>query len=123
MPYIKGMLHQVDFKGLFEAQRHQNIVDIWGKAHPVRSVDIILTHPVSSKPTLVRENNMTWEGLLGRLSGTTTPLYITNLGKTGRKSWWSSAPISLHPLHPAGGFRPPTCRRAGTTARGRSDSG
>ena len=34
MPYIKGMLHQVDFKDFLKRSGTQTIVDIWGKATP-----------------------------------------------------------------------------------------
>ena len=61
MPYIKGMLHQVDFKDFLKRSGTQSIVDIWGKAHPVRSVDIILTRSQFKAYGWLRENGMAWE--------------------------------------------------------------
>ena len=63
MPYIKGMLHQVDFKDFLKRSGTQRIVDIWGKAHPVRSVDIILTRSQFKAYGWLRENGMTWDSL------------------------------------------------------------
>lgn len=50
MPYVKGMLHQVDFKDFLRRTGTQVIQDIWGKNHSVSDVDIILTRSMF-KPT------------------------------------------------------------------------
>ena len=43
LPYIKGMLHQVDFHDFLRSCGTKSITDIWGEVHPVSEVDIILT--------------------------------------------------------------------------------
>ena len=82
MPYIKGMLHQVDFKDFLKRSGTQSIVDIWGKAHPVRSVDIILTRSQFKACGWLRENGMTWEDYWDAFREYNHALYITNLSKT-----------------------------------------
>ena len=82
MPYIKGMLHQVDFKDFLKRSGTQTIVDIWGKAHPVRSVDIILTRSQFKAYGWLRENGMTWEDYWDAFRDYNHALYITNLSKT-----------------------------------------
>ena len=82
MPYIKGMLHQVDFKDFLKRSGTQTIVDIWGKAHPVRSVDIILTRSQFKAYGWLRENCMTWEDYWDAFRDYNHALYITNLSKT-----------------------------------------
>ena len=82
MPYIKGMLHQVDFKDFLNRSGTQTIVDIWGKAHPVRSVDIILTRSQFKAYGWLRENCMTWEDYWDAFRDYNHALYITNLSKT-----------------------------------------
>ena len=82
MPYIKGMLHQVDFKDFLKRSGTQSIVDIWGKAHPVRSVDIILTRSRFKAYGWLRENGMTWDDYWDAFRDYNHALYITNLSKT-----------------------------------------
>lgn len=82
LPYIKGMLHQVDFKDFLKRSGTQTIVDIWGKAHPVRSVDIILTRSQFKAYGWLRENGMTWEDYWDAFRDYNHALYITNLSKT-----------------------------------------
>lgn len=43
MPYVKGMLHQVDFKDFRLSCGTDTITDFWGETHAVRDVDVILT--------------------------------------------------------------------------------
>ena len=134
MPYIKGMLHQVDFKDFLKRSGTQSIVDIWGKAHPVRSVDIILTRSQFKAYGWLRENGMTWEDYWDAFRDYNHALYITNLSKTEPEklvelnyqflSTLSIQPeefstINFSPPSPFSrrSFAPPTCRKAGTTAR------
>lgn len=43
LPYVKGMVHQVDFQEILELCGQKMIRDIWGREHNVKDVDIILT--------------------------------------------------------------------------------
>lgn len=43
LPYVKGMLRQVDFKDFRLSCGTDTITDFWGETHAVRDVDVILT--------------------------------------------------------------------------------
>ncbi len=43
MPYVKGMLHKVDFKDFYKMTGTKRLTDIWGVKHRVEDVDMILT--------------------------------------------------------------------------------
>ena len=43
LPYIKGVVHEVDFRALFKELGVTEIADIEGVRHPVSKVDMILT--------------------------------------------------------------------------------
>ena len=81
MPYVKGMLHQVDFKDFFKRTGTKVIKDIWGKNHPVESVDIILTKSQFKGYGWLRDNRMTWEDYWKAFSKYNHALYITNVSK------------------------------------------
>ncbi|WP_419011762.1 RNA dependent RNA polymerase [Dysosmobacter sp.] len=82
MPYIKGMLHQVDFKDFLRNCGTMSLVDIWGKIHSLSSVDIILTRSQFKAYDWLRENDMTWEDYWDAFREYNHALYITNLSKT-----------------------------------------
>ena len=48
LPYVKGMLHQVDFKEFLSCAGMKTITDLWGTVHDVANVDIILTKSMST---------------------------------------------------------------------------
>ncbi|MCI6569396.1 MAG: hypothetical protein MSF32_10945, partial [Dysosmobacter sp.] len=60
LPYVKGMLHQVDFHEILELCGQKTITDIWGEKHKVRDVDIILTKSMFKGFGWLKSNNMTW---------------------------------------------------------------
>jgi len=43
MPYIKGMVHEVDYKDVYKEANTSTIIDIWGKPHDINNVEMILT--------------------------------------------------------------------------------
>lgn len=43
MPYIKGVVHEVDFKAMLSELGIPYIIDLWGNKHKVRDVALILT--------------------------------------------------------------------------------
>ena len=43
LPFVKGMLHQVDFHDFFRSAGTTHLTDLWGVNHPVAKVDVILT--------------------------------------------------------------------------------
>lgn len=81
MPYVKGMLHEVDFKDFLRSGGTETITDIWGVKHPVESVDIILTKSMFKGYGWLTENGMTWEDYLSDFQKYNHALYITNTSK------------------------------------------
>ena len=61
MPYVKGMLHKVDFKDFLKRTGTQSIQDIWGKSHAVDDVDIILTESMFKASGWFQECGMSWK--------------------------------------------------------------
>ena len=82
LPFVKGMLHQVDFKDLLTSAGGEYITDIWGVRHPIRDVDIILTKSMFKGYGWLTENGMGWEDYLAALERFDHALYITNTNKT-----------------------------------------
>lgn len=81
MPYIKGMLHEVDFKDFLKSAGCTYITDIYDKRHPIDEVDIILTRSMFKGYGWLKENNMTWEDYLSVFHKYDHALYITNTSK------------------------------------------
>lgn len=81
MPYVKGMLHKVDFKDFVKSAGAKTITDIWGVKHPVDSVDIILTKSMFKGYGWLSEKGMTWEDYLAAFRKYDHALYITNTSK------------------------------------------
>ena len=81
MPYVKGMLHEVDFKDFLESCDENIITDIWGIEHNVKDVDIILTKSMFKGYNWLGENNMTWQDYWDKFKKYNHALYITNVSK------------------------------------------
>lgn len=82
MPYIKGVVHEVDFKKLFSELRVKRIKDIWGNSHTVDDVDIILTKSMFKGFDWMTENGLTWAEYLKRCVKYNYSLYISGMDKT-----------------------------------------
>ena len=80
MPFIKGMLHEVDFKGLLAAAGGEYILDIWGTKHPIKDIDIILTKSMFKGYGWLCENNMNWQDYWAKFQKYNHALYISNVG-------------------------------------------
>ena len=78
LPYIK----EVDFKKLFSELRVTKIIDIWGNAHAVADVDMILTKSMFKGFGLMTENGLTWAEYLNRCRKYKYALYISGMDKT-----------------------------------------
>ena len=61
LPYIKGMLHQIDIHDFFKSAGVATLTDIWGVEHKVSDVDIILTKSMFKGYGWLCENNMSWD--------------------------------------------------------------
>ena len=82
MPYIKGMVHEVDFHGLFREATVTKITDLWGVEHPIERVHIILTKSQFKGCGWMTENGLTFEEYLKRLRAYRHTLYITGVNRT-----------------------------------------
>ena len=81
LPYVKGMLHQVDFKDFLTSGGCQTITDIWGVKHNVRDVDIILTKSMFKGFGWLTENDMAWSDYWKAFRKYRHALYITQTSK------------------------------------------
>lgn len=81
MPYVKGMLHQVDFKNFCKSAGTAFITDIWGVEHSVEDVDIILTKSMFKGYGWLKENGKSWEDYWAAFRKYHHALYITNVSK------------------------------------------
>ncbi|MGN0981413.1 MAG: hypothetical protein ACI4O0_00830 [Candidatus Limivicinus sp.] len=81
LPYVKGMLHEVDFHTFFKAFHTQVIKDIWGKNHPVEDVDIILTASQFKALGWFRDSNRDWNDYWQSFKKYNHALYVTNVSK------------------------------------------
>lgn len=82
LPYIKGVVHEVDFKKLFSELRVAEIIDIWGNTHAVADVDMILTKSMFKGFGWMTENGLTWAEYLERCRKYNYALYISGMDKT-----------------------------------------
>ena len=81
LPYIKGVVHEVDFKKLFSELRVTKMIDIWGNAHTVAEVDMILTKSMFKGFGWMTENGLTWAEYLERCRKYNYALYISGMDK------------------------------------------
>lgn len=81
LPYIKGVVHEVDYKKLFRSMRLRYITDIWGKQHNIQEVDMILTRSMFKGFGWMTENGLTWAAYLERCRKYDHALYISGMDK------------------------------------------
>jgi len=81
MPYIKGVVHEVDFKALFFELDVPYIIDIWDKKHPVNEVDVILTKSMFKGFGWMTENGLSFSQYLDRCKKYRHALYISGFGQ------------------------------------------
>ena len=84
MPYIKGVVHEVDFHALFEELGIDEIEDIEGVRHPVSQVDMILTKSMCKGWGWMKENGLSWQEYMERCRKYKHRLYISNMDRRGR---------------------------------------
>ena len=82
MPYIKGMVHEVDFHGLFREATVTEITDMWGISHPIERVRMILTKSQFKGCGWMTENGLTFEEYLDRCRNYRHALYVTGVNNT-----------------------------------------
>jgi len=81
MPYIKGVVHEVDFKLLFAELSVPYIVDIWGIKHQVQDIDLILTKSMFKGFGWMTENGLSWVEYLDRCKKYHHALYISGVNQ------------------------------------------
>ena len=81
MPYVKGMLHEVDFKDYLDRSGADTITDLWGVQHPIQKVDIILTKSMFKGYGWLTASGMSWEDYWAVFRKYRHALYITNVSK------------------------------------------
>ena len=86
MPYIKGVVHEVDFAALFDELGVKAITDIFGDIHNPKDVDLILTKSMFKGYGWMMENNLSWGEYLKRCKKYNHALYISGTDKTDTQS-------------------------------------
>ena len=81
MPYIKGVLHKVDFKNFLADLGVNEIKDMWGIYHPLDKVDIILTKSMFKGCGWMEQNGMTWADYLAKCKEYQHSLYISEVSQ------------------------------------------
>lgn len=81
MPFVKGMVHKVDFKDFLKSGGCDTITDIFGTRHPVDEVEMILTKSMFKGYGWLTENGKSWEDYLSAFRNYDHALYITNVNK------------------------------------------
>ena len=81
MPYIKGVLHKVDFRRFLADLGVSEIKDIWGVYHPIDKVDIILTKSMFKGCGWMEQNGMTWADYLAKCKEYQHSLYISEVSQ------------------------------------------
>lgn len=81
LPFVKGMLHQVDFHDFFRSAGTTHLTDLWGVNHPVAKVDIILTKSMFKGYGWLTENGKSWEDYWAAFRKYRHALYVTNVSK------------------------------------------
>ncbi len=83
MPYVKGMLHKVDFKDFYKMTGTKHLTDIWGIQHRVEDVDIILTKSMFKGYGWLKGSGKTWADYWKAFRKYRHALYITQVGNGG----------------------------------------
>ena len=81
MPYIKGVVHKVDFAALLSELEVSFIVDMWGNKHNPADVDVILTDSMFKGLKWMTDNGLSWAEYLERCKNYNHALYISGKDK------------------------------------------
>ena len=87
LPYIKGVVHEVDFKGLFAELGVEEITDIWGEKHKVSDVEVILTKSMFKGFGWMTENGLTWKEYLKRCVQYDYDIYVSGTDRQNYKDY------------------------------------
>lgn len=81
MPYIKGVVHLVDYKSWLREMSVSEITDIWGVTHDISDVDMILTKSMFKGYGWMTDNGLSWAEYLRRCREYRHALYISGVGQ------------------------------------------
>ncbi|MBQ3262675.1 MAG: hypothetical protein IJH52_05835 [Oscillospiraceae bacterium] len=81
LPYIKGVVHEVDYKRLFHELKISEVTDIWGERHRIDDVDLVLTKSMFKGFGWMTENGLTWAEYLERCRKYGHALYVSGRDK------------------------------------------
>ncbi len=81
LPYIKGMVHEVDFKSFLKSVGIYSVKDMWGVEHPVDKINLILTDTMFKGKGWLKENDLSFDDYLDLCKKYRHSLYISNVGK------------------------------------------
>ena len=81
LPYIKGMVHEVDFKSFLKSVGINSVKDMWGVEHPASEIKLLLTDTMFKGKGWLKENDLTFSDYLERCKKYRHALYISNVGK------------------------------------------
>lgn len=84
LPYIKGVVHTVDFHALFAELGVTEITDLFGVRHPVEQVDVILTRSMCKGLGWMKENGLSWPEYLDRCRRYGHSLFVTGMDHRSR---------------------------------------
>ena len=85
LPYIKGIVHEVDFKDLFARLGLKTVTDLWGQVHSLSDVDMILTPSMFKGLKWMRQNGLVWDEYLDRCRQYGHALYISGKDRPTRE--------------------------------------
>ena len=80
LPFIKGMLHKVDFNVFFGHAGIEFLTDIWGVKHSITGVGVILTKSMVKCLGWLKENDMSWSDYWSAFKRYGHALYISRVG-------------------------------------------
>lgn len=80
LPFIKGMLHKVDFQDFFSRAGVETLTDIWGVKYSISEVGVILTKSMVKCLGWLKENSMSWEDYWDTFKRYGHALYISQVG-------------------------------------------
>ncbi len=86
LPYIKGVVHKVDFAALFAQLQVPYILDLWGNRHNPADIDLILTESMFKGLGWMRENGLSWVEYLARCRKYDHALYVSGMDKPEAQS-------------------------------------
>lgn len=84
LPYIKGVVHAVDFASLFAELGVSEIIDIDGNRHRASQVDMILTKSMCKGWGWMKENGLSWQEYLTRCRAYGHTLFVTGMDRRSR---------------------------------------